>query len=185
MADKEFYRLNLVLDMQDKLTSKLSRIDGKVNQVEARFKRTETAVKSLGNARAEPRVTAHTEDAESKLNRLESNVRKIDRLTARTRVDADDRATGKTQQVQSRLRSITGKAWKVTLSLKDEVSNKLTAIKSGLSSPLAAMGLGAATMGVGGFAIDSAQKAMDFSYQISNIAALTSASQQQLDIIKK
>lgn len=184
MADKEFYRLNLVLDMQDKLTSKLSRIDGKVNQVEARFKRTETAVKSLGNARAEPRVTAHTEDAESKLNRLESNVRKIDRLTARARVDADDRATGKTQQVQSRLRSITGKAWKVTLSLKDEVSNKLTAIKSGLSSPLAAMGLGAATMGIGGFLIDSAQKAMDFSYQISNIKALTHASDDELKAIK-
>lgn len=185
MADKEFYRLNLVLDMQDKLTSKLSRIDGRVNQVEARFKRTETAVKSLGNARAEPRVTAHTEDAESKLNRLESNVRKIDRLTARARVDADDRATGKTQQVQSRLRSITGKAWKVTLSLKDEVSNKLTAIKSGLSSPLAAMGLGAATMGVGGFAIDSAQKAMDFSYQISNIAALTNKSEKELEGVRK
>ncbi|SDO86649.1 phage tail tape measure protein [Selenomonas ruminantium] len=184
-SEKEFYRLNLVLDMQDKLTSRLSRVDGKVKQVENSFKRTERAVGSLGNARAEPRVTAMVEEAEQNLNRVERAIRKIDSLFARAKIGAEDKTQGKTQQVQSRLRSLTNKAWTVTLALKDNVSGKLSSIKNGLSSPMAAMGLGAATMGAGGFLIDSAQKAMDFSYQISNIQALTNKTQEELAGVKQ
>ena len=184
-SEKEFYRLNLVLDMQDKLTSRLSRVDGKVKQVENSFKRTERAVGSLGNARAEPRVTARVEEAEQNLNRVERAIRKIDSLFARAKIGAEDKTQGKTQQVQSRLRSLTNKAWTVTLALKDNVSGKLSSIKNGLSSPMAAMGLGAATMGAGGFLIDSAQKAMDFSYQISNIQALTNKTQEELAGVKQ
>ncbi len=184
-SEKEFYRLNLVLDMQDKLTSRLSRVDGKVKQVENSFKRTERAVGSLGNARAEPRVTARVEEAEQNVSRVERAIRKIDSLFARAKIGAEDKTQGKTQQVQSRLRSLTNKAWTVTLALKDNVSGKLSSIKNGLPSPMAAMGLGAATMGAGGFLIDSAQKAMDFSYQISNIQALTNKTQEELAGVKQ
>ena len=60
MADNnEFYRLDLVLGMQDKLTSQLAKVDSKVKKVEENVKRTEKAFSHLGNARAEPKVTVN------------------------------------------------------------------------------------------------------------------------------
>jgi len=181
----EFYRLTLALDMQDRLTAKMSRVDSKVKQVEDNFKRTEKAIDRLGNARAEPKVEADTAPAEQKINRLEQMFRKIDAFVSKPKVDADDKASGKATKVQSRLRTLTEKAWQVTLSLKDNVSGKLSSIKNGLTGPAAMLGIGAATAGIGGFVVDSAQKAMDFSYQISNIKALTNMGDTELEQVRK
>lgn len=186
MADNnEFYRLDLVLGMQDKLTSQLAKVDSKVKKVEENVKRTEKAFSHLGNARAEPKVTADTGTAERQFDRIEKRLQALDRKIGKPKIDAEDKTRGKTMQVENRLRSLTSKAWKVTLTLKDGVSNKLAGLKNSLASPIGMMGMGAATMGVGGFLVDSAQKAMDFSYQISNIKALTNMGDAELEQVRK
>ncbi len=186
MADNnEFYRLTLALDLQDKVTGQLSKVDGKVKKVEESFKRTEKAVSHLGNARAEPKVAADTSSAEQKVGRIERMFRALDRLTGKPKIDAEDKTRGKVSQVEGRLQRLTSKTWKVTLALKDGVSNKLGGIRDSLTGPIGMMGMGAATMGIGGFIVDSAQKAMDFSYQISNIKALTNMSDEQLETVRQ
>lgn len=186
MADNnEFYRLDLVLGMQDKLTSQLAKVDSKVKKVEENVKRTEKAFRHLGNARAEPKVTADTGTAERQFDRIEKRLQALDRKIGKPKIDAEDKTRGKTMQVENRLRSLTSKAWKVTLTLKDGVSNKLAGLKNSLASPIGMMGMGAATMGIGGFLVDSAQKAMDFSYQISNIKALTNMGDAELEQVRK
>ena len=183
--NNEFYRLTLALDMQDRLTAQMSRVDGRVKKVEDDFRRTEQAVNRLGRARAEPKVEADTSPAERKLGMVERMFRKIDAFVSKPKIDADDRASGKATKVQGRLRTLTGKAWEVTLSLKDNVSGKLSSVKNGLTGPAAMLGIGAATAGIGGFVMDSAQKAMDFSYQISNIKALTNMGDAELEQVRK
>ena len=186
MADNnEFYRLDLVLGMQDKLTSQLEKVDSKVKKVEENVRRTEKAFSHLGNARAEPKVTADTGIAERQFDRIEKRLQALDKKIGKPKIDAEDKTRGKTMQVENRLRSLTSKAWKVTLTIKDGVSNKLAGLKNSLTSPIGMMGMGAATMGVGGFLVDSAQKAMDFSYQISNIKALTNMGDAQLEQVRK
>lgn len=186
MADNnEFYRLTLALDLQDKVTGQLSKVDGKVKKVEESFKRTEKAVSHLGNARAEPKVAADTSSAEQKVGRIERMFRALDRIVGKPKIDAEDKTRGKVSQVEGRLQRLTSKTWKVTLALKDGVSNKLGGIRDSLTGPIGMMGMGAATMGIGGFIVDSAQKAMDFSYQISNIKALTNMGDAQLEQVRK
>ena len=186
MADNnEFYRLNLVLKMEDRLSSAMSKVDGKVDKFEKNLQKTQKTVDKLGGSQAEPKVNVDTSKAEAQLEKTNKLLEQISKKIAKPKVEADDKTAPKVAAVQSRLQKLTSKAWKVTVGIKDEVSGRLAGMRNALSSPIGMLGMGAATLGVGGFLVDSAQKTMDFSYQISNIQALTGTTGAQLEAVRK
>lgn len=90
------------------------------------------------------------QQAERKISRFEQSVQKtnerIRRLFGRDiklRIGAIDKAWPVIKNVQTRLHSLTSRAWNVTLQAKDKVSGFLKGLVNKLTSPLALLGAGA------------------------------------------
>lgn len=174
MADnQEFYRLKLVLTMEDRLTRRLQKVNEIASKFEDELKKTQAVAKQFGNSKIAPEIDIKASRANEKLNRINKLLEQVSRKIAKPKIDIDDKTSIKTSSIQRKLGSITNKTWQVTVNLKDEVSSGLGKIKNALSSPISSMGMSAATMGIGGFITDSVNKTMDFSAEISNIKALT------------
>ena len=185
MADNnEFYRLNLVLKMEDRLSSAMSKVDGTVGKFEKNLQKTQKTLEKLGGTQAEPKVNVDTSKAEAQLEKTNKLLEQISKKIAKPKVDAEDKTAPRVASIQSRLQKLTSRAWKVTVGVKDEISGKLSGMKNMLSSPMGIIGMGAATMGVGALVADSANEAMNFSAEISNIKALTQLPQDQIDRIR-
>jgi len=113
--------------------------------------------------------------AEQKINRFEKSalkanerIRRIFGREIRLRIGAIDKAWPVIRSVQTRLRGITGKVWKVTLQAKDKVTGTLKSIISKITSPLALLGAGTG-LGAGIFfplklagEFEQAQMSLDF-----------------------
>jgi len=185
MADnQEFYRLNLVLKMDDRLSNAMARIDEKVGKFEQRVQKTQGVVDKLGASKAEPKITVDTSKAESQIDRTNALLERIEKKIVRPKVEAEDKTAPKVNGIQDRLRSLTSKAWKVSVDLKDDATSKIERMKGAMTSPLGLVGMGAATVGIGGLLVNSAQEAMDFSAQVSSIKALTQLPDDQIDQIR-
>lgn len=186
MADnQEFYRLNLVLKMDDRLSNAMARIDEKVGKFEQRVQKTQGTVDKLGASKAEPKIAADTSKAESQIERTNALLERIEKKIVRPKVEAEDRTAPKVNSIRDRLQSLTSKAWKVSVGLKDDVTSKLDRMKGAMTSPLGIVGMGAATVGVGSLLVNSAQKSMDFSAQVSSIKALTQLPDDQIDQVRE
>ena len=171
MADNnEFYRLKLVLSLQDRLSKKLQKIDEAVQRYETQLQKAVVITEKLGNTRAEPTVKFDSA-IEKQLNRTNELLEKINNKTVAPKFKDD--VTPKTRQMENSLQRLTSKVWGVTVKLKDGVSSGLSRVNNALTSPLGMLGVGAGAMGVGGLITNSATKAMDFDAQISTIKALT------------
>lgn len=172
MADNnEFYRLKLVLSLQDRLSKRLQKIDETVQKYEERLQKVTAITEKFGNTKAEPTVKFDISAIEKQLNRTNELLEKIDKKTIAPKLK--DEITPKTRQMESGLQRLTGRVWGVTVKLKDGVSSGLSRVNNALTSPLGMLGVGAGAMGVGGLITNSATKAMDFDAQISTIKALT------------
>lgn len=115
------------------------------------------------------------QQAERKISRFEQSVQKtnerIRRLFGRDiklRIGAIDKAWPVIKNVQTRLRSLTGRAWNVTLQVKDRVTGFLGGLINKLTSPLTLLGAGAG-LGAGIFyplklagEFEQAQMSLDF-----------------------
>jgi len=115
------------------------------------------------------------QQAGQKVSRFEQSVQKtnerIRRLFGRDiklRIGAIDKAWPVIKNVQTRLRSLTGRAWNVTLQVKDRVTGFLGGLINKLTSPLALLGAGAG-LGAGIFyplklagEFEQAQMSLDF-----------------------
>jgi len=115
------------------------------------------------------------QQAEQKVSRFEKSAQKtnerIRRIFGREislKIGAIDKAWPVIRSIQTRLRGITGKAWKVTLEVKDKVTGFIKGLVNKLTSPLALLGAGA---GVGAGIIfplklagefEQAQMSLDF-----------------------
>lgn len=90
------------------------------------------------------------QQAERKVSRFEKSVQKTNERIRRTfgreiklKISAVDKAWPVIKSVQTRLRSLTGRAWNITLQAKDKVSGFLKGLVNKLTSPLALLGAGA------------------------------------------
>ncbi|SEO98620.1 phage tail tape measure protein [Propionispora vibrioides] len=153
-AEGRFYRLSILVDLQDRMQSAMEKVTGTAERFEQRLKNTARAAQMLDRQKIAPVLEGR------------------DRLTTRLKT------------VASSLRSLTTTAWTVTLRAKDEVSRITNKIGSALSSPLGMLGMGAATVGAGGLMLNSADKAMDFEAQLSSIKALTGATSEEMERLR-
>ena len=184
MADNnEFYRLKLVLSLQDRLSKRLQKIDETVQKYEERLQKATAITEKFGNTKAEPTVKFDISAIEKQLNRTNELLEKIDKKTIAPKLK--DEITPKTRQMESGLQRLTGRVWGVTVKLKDGVSSGLSRVNNALTSPLGMLGVGAGAMGIGGLITNSATKSMDFTAEISNIKALTGMQGAEIESIRQ
>lgn len=186
MADnQEFYRLKLVLSMQDRLTARLKKIDEGVLKFEERMAKTQAIMDKFSNTKVEPRITLDTSTIEDRLNKTNELLEKIAKKTVEPRIKPKDETERTTSKVEGRLQKLTAKTWDITIKLKDKTISGLDKINNALTSPLGILGVGAGAVGIGGLITNSAQKSMDFTAEISNIKALTGIQGEELDSVRK
>lgn len=186
MADnQEFYRLKLVLSMQDRLTARLKKIDEGVVKFEERMAKTQAVMDKFSNTKVEPRITLDTSTIEDRLNKTNELLEKIAKKTVEPKIKSKDETERTTSKVEGRLQKLTAKTWDITIKLKDKTISGLDKINNALTSPLGILGVGAGAVGIGGLITNSAQKSMDFTAEISNIKALTGIQGEELDSVRK
>lgn len=186
MADnQEFYRLKLVLSMQDRLTARLKKIDESVLKFEERMAKTQAVMDKFSNTKVEPRVTLDTSTIEDRLNKTNELLEKIAKKTVEPRIKPKDETERTTNKVEGRLQKLTAKTWDITIKLKDKTISGLDKINNALTSPLGILGVGAGAVGIGGLITNSAQKSMDFTAEISNIKALTGMQGAEIEAVRQ
>lgn len=186
MADnQEFYRLKLVLSMQDRLTARLKKIDEGVLKFEERMAKTQAVMDKFSNTKVEPRITLDTSTIEDRLNKTNELLEKIAKKTVEPKIKPKDETERTTSKVEGRLQKLTAKTWDITIKLKDKTISGLDKINNALTSPLGILGVGAGAVGIGGLITNSAKKSMDFTAEISNIKALTGIQGEELDSVRK
>ena len=186
MADnQEFYRLKLVLSMQDRLTARLKKIDEGVLKFEERMAKTQAVMDKFSNTKVEPRITLDTSTIEDRLNKTNELLEKIAKKTVEPRIKPKDETERTTSKVEGRLQKLTAKTWDITIKLKDKTISGLDKINNALTSPLGILGVGAGAVGIGGLITNSAQKSMDFTAEISNIKALTGMQGAEIEAVRQ
>ena len=186
MADnQEFYRLKLVLSMQDRLTARLKKIDEGVLKFEERMAKTQAIMDKFSNTKVEPRITLDTSIIEDRLNKTNELLEKIAKKTVEPRIKPKDETERTTSKVEGRLQKLTAKTWDITIKLKDKTIFGLDKINNALTSPLGILGVGAGAVGIGGLITNSAQKSMDFTAEISNIKALTGMQGAEIEAVRQ
>lgn len=186
MADnQEFYRLKLVLSMQDRLTARLKKIDESVLKFEERMAKTQAVMDKFSNTKVEPRITLDTSTIEDRLNKTNELLEKIAKKTVEPKIKPKDETERTTSKVEGRLQKLTAKTWDITIKLKDKTISGLDKINNALTSPLGILGVGAGAVGIGGLITNSAQKSMDFTAEISNIKALTGMQGAEIEAIRQ
>ena len=183
--DQEFYRLKLVLSMQDRLTARLKKIDENVLKFEERMAKTQAVMDKFSNTKVEPRITLDTSTIEDRLNKTNELLEKIAKKTVEPRIKPKDETERTTSKVEGRLQKLTAKTWDITIKLKDKTISGLDKINNALTSPLGILGVGAGAVGIGGLITNSTKKSMDFTAEISNIKALTGIQGEELDSVRK
>lgn len=186
MADnQEFYRLKLVLSMQDRLTARLKKIDEGVVKFEERMAKTQAVMDKFSNTKVEPRITLDTSTIEDRLNKTNELLEKIAKKTVEPKIKPKDETERTTSKVEGRLQKLTAKTWDITIKLKDKTISGLDKINNALTSPLGILGVGAGAVGIGGLITNSAQKSMDFTAEISNIKALTGMQGAEIEAVRQ
>lgn len=186
MADnQEFYRLKLVLSMQDRLTARLKKIDEGVVKFEERMAKTQAVMDKFSNTKVEPRITLDTSTIEDRLNKTNELLEKIAKKTVEPKIKPKDETERTTSKVEGRLQKLTAKTWDITIKLKDKTISGLDKINNALKSPLGILGVGAGAVGIGGLITNSAQKSMDFTAEISNIKALTGMQGAEIEAVRQ
>lgn len=183
--DQEFYRLKLVLSMQDRLTARLKKIDESVLKFEERMAKTQAIMDKFSNTKVEPRITLDTSTIEDRLNKTNELLEKIAKKTVEPRIKPKDETERTTSKVEGKLRKLTAKTWDITIKLKDKTISGLDKINNALTSPLGILGVGAGAVGIGGLITNSAQKSMDFTAEISNIKALTGMQGAEIEAVRQ
>ncbi|MGE5552825.1 MAG: tape measure protein [Betaproteobacteria bacterium] len=162
--EQEFYRLNLVVEMHDRMKAALDPSRRRVKQMEDQ----------LGRARKAAQM--------------------LDQQKVGVKADLVDHLTAKASRIGGFLRSLTGRTWKVTVGIVDRVTSSIGRIVRAVTSPLGLLGLGVggAALGAGlvgiplrmsgemeqaGIAftqmLGSAEKGIRFMNQLKSFAAKT------------
>ncbi|AEE95788.1 tape measure protein [Mahella australiensis] len=154
-----------VIAAQDRVTNVVTRVNAMIDainrkdaKVVAEMKgpladelvRAKKAVADLGDAKAGP-VADLKGELFSQLSRAQSMMRNVDRMTVRPKVRIWDMATSSIRYIDRGLRSLSSKAWSITVRVAggalNTVKNMLGSVGRLITSPLAMLGVGAGAAG--------------------------------------
>ena len=182
-SNNEFYRLNLVLRMEDRLSQSLRGVDRQVQQLERAFRRAQAASSRLGNTNVKAVVHIDTTRIESALNRIVQRLDTLNGKVASPTVIVNDQSTRTLNNINQNLRNTTGRKWDIVLGLKDNVAGKLSGLKESLMSPMGMLGMGMVGMGAGSLASGFIGTYKDFEHQMKTVQAISGATGEELDAL--
>lgn len=113
MADREIYRVEIPIIVDDQTDAPLKQAERKISKFEKSVQKTNERIRRLFG-------------------------REI-----RLRIGAIDKVWPVIRSIQTRLRGLTGKAWNIIIQAKDRTTNTIKSILNKLTSPLALLGAGA------------------------------------------
>ena len=168
---------------------------------EHEFYRQEIVIEITGDEQARAALKA----LDNYLERTAARTKKLDKAKASPTVQMNDKISGRLNSTIATLRKLTSKGWKVTLSIKDNITNKLSQIRSKIwgitkkviTSPLTMLGVGGGLAGVTGHSLGlagekegailayetmlgSMEKALDFQRKLEHFALTTPFEMPQL-----
>lgn len=142
MAEKEFYRLDLVIG-----TDGVEDAEKQVKAIDKMLEQTARRASALGKARITP--TARLEDRiSSPARKIEQRMERIDRTVAKPEARLVDKVSGAAIKVSSTLTSLARKPYTVFIYARDFASATIHKIMNVLSSPLTLLGVGGGMAGV-------------------------------------
>ncbi|BFH66256.1 hypothetical protein J27TS7_11020 [Paenibacillus dendritiformis] len=142
MAEKEFYRLDLVIG-----TDGVEDAEKQVKAIDKMLEQTTRRASVLGKTKITP--TARLEDRlSSPAQKIEGRMEKINRTVARPEARLSDKVSGAANKVSSTLTSLARKPYTVFIYARDFASATIHKIMNVLSSPLTLLGVGGGMAGV-------------------------------------
>lgn len=195
MAENEIYRYDIIIDVNDdeavrraqaaeerlrKIFDKIERQTNALSKMEiipsirlednitSKAQAIDKKLKKLDGVMAKPEVTL-VDNLSHKEQLVEKKLGKLDKTVAEPKALLEDRGINeRISRTTSKLRDLTSRAWRVSLSVKDEASTVLHRVAGALTSPMTMLGVGvggAAAIGMPlKFAgeMEQVQLAMDF-----------------------
>ncbi|MGG3839646.1 hypothetical protein ABEV00_21825 [Paenibacillus thiaminolyticus] len=142
MAEKEFYRLDLVIG-----TDGVEDAEKQVKAIDKMLQQTARRASVLGKARITP--TVRLEDRiSSPAKKIEDRMERIDRTVAKPEARLVDKVSGAATKVSSTLTSLARKPYTVFIYARDFATATINKIRNVLSSPLTLLGVGGGLAGV-------------------------------------
>ncbi|WP_019420194.1 hypothetical protein [Paenibacillus sp. OSY-SE] len=142
MAEKEFYRLDLVIG-----TNGVEDTEKQVKAIDKMLEQTARRASALGKSRITP--TARLEDRiSSPAKKVTATLSKIDKTVAKPEARLVDKVSGAANKVSSTLTSLVRKPYNVLIFAKDMATGTIKKIMGALTSPLALLGAGGGVAGV-------------------------------------
>jgi len=179
--NNEFYRLNLVLRMEDRLSQSLRGVDRQVQTLERAFGRAQATASRLGNTNFKAVVHIDTTRIESALNGIVQRLDALNGKTAAPTIIINDQSTRTINNIDNHLRQTTSRKWDVVLGIKDGVTSKLSSMKETLMSPMGMLGMGMAGIGAGSLVSGAVGTYKEFEHQMKAVQAISGATGDDLE----
>lgn len=148
MAEKEFYRLDLVIG-----TDGVEDAEKSVKAIDKMLEQTTRRAAALGKSKITP--TVRLEDRiSSPAKKIEGRMEKINKTVAKPEARLVDKVSGAANKVSSTLTSLARKPYHVLIYAKDMATSTIMKIKNVLTSPLTMLGVGGGVAGATTFGLN-------------------------------
>ncbi len=132
MAEVEFYRLNLVVEMHDRMRAALARTRGTVEKFEQNLQRTKQAAQMLDRQKIEPMMKVKDSLTASVL-KADSLVKKLDLETASPVIAAQDRVSSVATRMNAALEALDKGRVDVVADMKGPLMDEIVKARSALN----------------------------------------------------
>ncbi|WP_119790215.1 hypothetical protein [Paenibacillus thiaminolyticus] len=175
MAEKEFYRLDLVIS-----TDGVEDAEKQVKAIDKMLEQTTRRASVLGKTKITP--TARLEDRiSSPAQKIEGRMEKINRTVAKPEARLVDKVSGATNKISSTLTSLARKPYTVFIYAKDMATGIISKIMNVLSSPLTLLGVGGGLAGVTTVGLNMVMEEQGIRSQFKVLLGSEDAAQKRVD----
>ncbi|MFW5436559.1 hypothetical protein [Paenibacillus apiarius] len=175
MAEKEFYRLDLVIG-----TDGVEDAEKSVKAIDKMLEQTTRRAAALGKSKITP--TVRLEDRiSSPAKKIEGRMEKINRAVAKPEARLVDKVSGAATKVSSALTSLARKPYHVLIYAKDMATSTILKIKNVLTSPLTMLGVGGGVAGATTFGLNMVMEEQGIKSAFKVLLGGQDAAQKRVD----
>ena len=133
MAEQEYYRLNLVVEMQDRMRAALGKTRGTVEKFEQSLQRTRQAAQSLDQVKMEPMMRIK-DNLTSQVLKADSLIKKLSLETAAPVISAQDKVSSVVTRMNAALDALDKGKFEAAASMKGPLIDEIVKAKAALAA---------------------------------------------------
>lgn len=133
MAEQEYYRLNLVVEMQDRMRSALGRTRGTVEKFGQSLQRTRQSAQSLNQAKIEPMMRVR-DNLTSQVLKADSLIKRLSLETAAPVISAQDKVSSVVSRMNTALNALDKGKFEAVASMKGPLIDEIVKAKASLAA---------------------------------------------------